>query len=253
MKKTNNNHKKLIAMLLILLALFTTNIPVVSAYSTDVITCKAYPLFSMRNTYLFVSDVIQLSSRYRIKYWSSSNPKVATVTSTGKVRANSGGTATITAQDYYGNKYKTDITVMYYMNSHIGLNKNNAVTGYFKSNITGRKFNLYNQMQNSGWSGDCNRGVISSILSGYDARQIGKDDMHIVNHIKKQPDGLLYDNKVTNDCLDMFGLRAYIIHTKQYIPKGKNSYYSYFSYINNHNYIRDNIKAGNFVCLHIMR
>ena len=82
MKKTNNNHKKLIAMLLILLALFTTNIPVVSAYSTDVITCKAYPLFSMRNTYLFVSDVIQLSSRYRIKYWSSSNPKVATVTST---------------------------------------------------------------------------------------------------------------------------------------------------------------------------
>ena len=251
MKKKSNNHKKLIAMILILLALFTTNIPVVKAYS-QTITCS-YPLFSMYNTNLFVGDVIQLRSRYKIKSWYSSNPKVAVVTSSGRVQAKSGGTAKITALDVFNRKHITTIKVMYYMNSHIELNKNNMVTGYFKSNITGRKFNLYNQMQISGWGGDCNRGVISSILSGYDARQIGLNDSHIVNHIKKQPDGLLYNNKVTNDCLDMFGLKAYIIHAKQYIPNGRSYYYRYYSYITDHGSIRDHIKAGNFVCLHIMR
>ena len=247
MKKKSNNHKKLIAMILILVALFTTNIPVANAAT---ITCT-YPLFSMSNTCLFVNDVIQLKSAVKIKSWSSSNPKVATVTSNGKVTAKSGGTARITALANNGQKYITTINVMYYMKSYIQLNQDNMVTGYFKSNITGRKFNLYNQMQIYGWGSDCNRGVISSILSGYDARQIGADDSHIINYIKKQPDGLLYNTAVTNKCLDMFGLYAGVINAKQYIPSERA--YRYYSYENMHGYIIYRLKAGDFICLHILR
>lgn len=249
MKKKSNNHKKLIAMILILLALFTTNIPVSNAAT---ITCT-YPLFSMSNTCLFVNDVIQLKSTVKIKSWSSSNTKVAVVTSNGRVQAKSGGTAKIIALDVFNRKHITTINVMYYMNSHIQLNNDNMVTGYFKSNITGRKFNLYNQMRVTGadWSGDCNRGVLSSILSGYDARKIGADDSRIINHIINQPDGLLYKIGVTNKCLDMFGLCAGIINAKKYIPN--EGAYKYYSYEDMHGYIIYRLKAGDFICLHIMR
>ena len=83
------------------------------------------------------------------------------------------------------------------------VDESKGIYGYFVSSIDGKKHIIYNQSQISGWSGDCNRAALASIVSAYEA-----NSWDAVNLAKKCPNGLGYKSKVTNDYLANFGLSA---------------------------------------------
>lgn len=78
-----------------------------------------------------------------------------------------------------------------------------AVYGHITASKDGKTYTVYKQSQIEGWARDCNRAAASSIASAY-----AKYDGEAVDIAKKSDNGLGYNNKVTNEYFNKFGLQA---------------------------------------------
>lgn len=81
-------------------------------------------------------------------------------------------------------------------------NGENGILGYIISGADGLKHFVFNQGQ-LGWSNDCNRAALLSIVSGYT-----DNPLDAYNYAKASADGLGYNENVTNRFLEKFGLQA---------------------------------------------
>ena len=104
--------KKILAIILIALTLMTSQVVFTNLNTASVVQAASSIKISKKKKTLRVGDkyTLKITGTSKKVKWSSSNKKVATVNSKGKVKAKKKGTATITAK-VGGKKYKCKITV----------------------------------------------------------------------------------------------------------------------------------------------
>ena len=104
--------KKILAINLIALTLMTSQVVFTNLNTTSVVQAASNIKISKKKKTLRVGDkyTLKITGTSKKVKWKSSNKKVATVNSKGKVKAKKKGTATITAK-VGGKKYKCKITV----------------------------------------------------------------------------------------------------------------------------------------------
>ena len=104
--------KKILAINLIALTLMTSQVVFTNLNTASVVQAASNIKISKKKKTLRVGDkyTLKITGTSKKVKWKSSNKKVATVNSKGKVKAKKKGTATITAK-VGGKKYKCKITV----------------------------------------------------------------------------------------------------------------------------------------------
>ena len=107
--------------------------------------------------------------------------------------------------------------------------------GYIISSIDGKRHVVFRQSQISGWATNCNRAAAASIASAFTS-----NPWDAVNVAKKSRGGIGYNNKVTNNYFNQFGLSANVRHVNG-------------SYDSIKNELVNTLKNGNYVMFDLSR